>query len=111
MKITIRQLRRLIRETIEESLHQSAQNNPIELADILGFDWYSLTPSEKRDFGDLMISIKSRSNDRNLMLALHNLPIEKHFASSRPGGKYSAPEEDDIDFEDLLQKIKTNYMH
>lgn len=111
MKITVRQLRRLIRETIEESLQQSAQNNPIELADILGFDWYGLTPSEKRDFGDLMISIKSNANDKRIMMALHNLPIEKHFSSSRPGGKYSAPEEDDIDFEDLLQKIKTNYMH
>lgn len=113
MKLTLGKLRQIIRESIEETINEldtdSRNTGTEELADVLGFDWYSLTPSEKRDFGDLMLSIKRKSGDKQLMIALHNLPLEKHFASSRPGGRYPAPEDGDIDFDELLRKIKTNY--
>lgn len=113
MKLTLGKLRQIIRESIEETINEldvgSRSTGPEELADILGFDWYSLTPSEKRDFGDLMLSIKRKSGDKQLMIALHNLPLEKHFASSSPGGRYPAPEDGDIDFVEMLRKIKTNY--
>lgn len=113
MKLTLGKLRQVIRESIEELMYeldvQSRSTGPEELADVLGFDWYSLTPSEKRDFGDLMINIKNKESDKRLMIALHNLPLEKHFASSSPGGVYAAPEDGDVDFSDMLRKIKTNY--
>lgn len=113
MKLTIGKLRQIIRESIEETINEldvgSRNTGSEELADILGFDWYTLTPSEKRDFGDLMLSIKSNADDKHLMMALHNLPLDKHFASSKPGGRYVAPEDGDIDFSGMLQKIKTNY--
>lgn len=113
MKLKLGDLRRIIRESIKETLSeldvQSRSTGPEELADVLGFDWYSLTPNEKRDFGDLMMTVKSNAGDKRLMLALHNLPLEKHFASSSPGGRYAAPEDGDIDFEEMLRKIKTNY--
>lgn len=113
MKLKLGDLKKIIRESVEEIMSeldvQSRSTGPEELADVLGFDWYSLTPSEKRDFGDLMLTIKSKASDKRMMMALHNLPLEKHFASSKPGGKYAAPEDGDIDFEEMLQKIKTNY--
>lgn len=113
MKLTLGKLRQIIRESIKETINEldlGARNTGTEeLADVLGFDWYSLTPAEKRDFGDLMISIKSKAGDKRLMMALHNLPLEKHFASSKPGGKYSSPEMEDVDFNGMLQKIKMNY--
>lgn len=113
MKLTIGKLRRIIRESIEETISEldagSRSTGPEELADVLGFDWYTLTPAEKRDFGDLMMSIKSGSSDKNLMLALHNLPLEKNFGTSKPGGRYAAPEDDEVDFSEMLRKIRTNY--
>lgn len=113
MKLTVGKLRRIIRESISQSISEldigSRNTGTEELADVLGFDWYSLTPSEKRDFGDLMMTIKSRGGDKRLMMALHNLPLEKHFASSSPGGVYTAPEDGVIDFDEMLRKIKTNY--
>lgn len=113
MKLTLGKLRQIIRESLEETMNElyagSRNTGPEELADILGFDWYTLTPSEKRDFGDLMMTIKSRGDDKHLMMALHNLPLEKHFTSSSPGGKYVTPEDGDIDFDEMLRKIKTNY--
>lgn len=113
MKLTLGKLRQIIRESIEETINEldagSRNTGSEELADILGFDWYTLTPSEKRDFGDLMMSIRGNANDKRLMLALHNLPVEKHFATSKPGGRYAAPKDGEIDFEAMLQKIKANY--
>lgn len=113
MKLTLGELRRIIRESIEEIVNEidarSRSTGLGELADVLGFDWYSLTPEEKRDFGDLMIAIKSGANDKRLMLALRNLPLEKNFIASSPGSKFPAPGDFDINVMDLLKKIKTNY--
>ncbi len=113
MKLTLGKLRQIIRESLEETMNEldagSRSTGSEELADILGFDWYTLTPSEKRDFGDLMMTVKGRGDDKRLMIALHNLPLEKHFTSSSPGGVYAAPEAGDIDFDEMLRKIKKNY--
>jgi hypothetical protein len=113
MKLTVGKLRQIIRESVEEIIGElsvgSRNTGPEELADILGFDWYTLTPDEKRDFGDLMMLIKADASDKRLALSLRNLPIEKHFVAAKPGGKYAAPEADDIDFEGMLRKIRSNY--
>jgi len=114
MRITIGKLRRIIRESIVSELNIQARNTGLEeLADILGFDWYTLTSNEKKNLGDLMGGIMNKTNDKNIMLMLRELPLEKNFIVSKPGGKYGSADDVDknVSISSLLQKIKINYMN
>ena len=116
MKITAKQLRKIIRETVEEVLEEDVFSDvhgrhaeSQELADLLGWDWYSLTPSEKRDMGDLMRGVLMNFDDDKLKGMMRQLPLEKNFVASKPG-KIGTPGKVKVDIDKMLNTIKKNYM-
>ena len=117
MKITLPQLRKIIRESIEEVMLEDAfrdlhgrHADPQELADLLGWDWYSLTPAEKRDMGDLMRGVLMNFDDEELEAMIHQLPLEKNFVATKPG-KIGTPGKIKVDTKSMVDTIKKNFMN
>ena len=115
MRLTIGQLRRIIRESIshvfvegELNRVRQAHSQPNELADLLGWDWYTLEASEKLAMGDLLRGVMLGFDDKDLEQMLLQLPAEKNFVAAKPG-KTGIIGKVKLDTRQLVKKIKDNY--
>jgi len=117
MKLTIRQLRRIIRESISDALTESELNRarqkhsqPNELAGLLGWDWYSLDANEKLAMGDVLRGVMLGFNDAQIDDLLQQLPAEKNFVITAPG-RTTVPDDVKLDTKSMIKKIKANYIN
>lgn len=112
MRLTIGQLRRIIRESIshvfvegELNRVRQAHSQPNELADLLGWDWYTLEANEKLIMGDVLRGVMLDFNDAQIDDLLQQLPAEKNFVITAPGRR---PSSDNLklDTKSMIKKIK-----
>jgi hypothetical protein len=117
MKLTIRQLRRIIRESISGTLAEGELNKarkmhlkPNEIANLLGWDWDELRNDEKVAMGDVVRGIMLGFNDHELEQLLQQLPAEKNLDDE---ATYEGGFSGDVylNMKLLIKRIKVNYVN